>query len=408
MTLLDTVPVVDLSGNELKNYRRKKKILTLLYNEDTLSATEIGRRIGVSIPTSTSLLRELSEERYVKSRGSGKSRGGRRPELFGLRSDTVYVVSCELGWYTCKIGIFNPRNQLVAPIEIIETNSDDALLVDKIYAAVQKIIKENDIKESLLFGIGLAMPGLVDETNGINYSIKDKALQPIVERFKEKFDTLIYINNDARMQAYGEFVFGAAKGYQNALVVNWNWGLGFGMIVNGELYNGSSGFAGELSHTKSVEDGDLCICGKRGCLETIVSVNVIIRRAQEAVKTRMVSQLTAKFKDRETEIGIKDIIKAARKGDECCIELLNSVSVTLGKALSTSIQLLNQDIIVLGGVVTQANKHILVPIQQTIDQYCLEEIAGNVKLVISENWKESGLLGVTASLYQKLFSNLYN
>lgn len=404
MMLLDTLPTVDLSGNELKNYRRKKKILTLLYSEGTLSAAEIAKRIGVSVPTSLLLLKELSQENYVGTNGTGISRGGRRPALFGLKPDSIFVVSCELGRYKCKLAIFNPQNQLQAPVETIDTDIDDPKLVDKVYLTAQKVLNEKGIDKSLVYGIGLAMPGLVDETQGVNYTIKNKELRAVADRFRQKFDTMVYVNNDARMQAYGEFVFGAARGHKNALVVNWNWGLGLGIIQDGKLYNGSTGFAGELSHIKFVDDGDLCICGKRGCLETVSSVYVVIRRAREAILAGKVSQLTAQFKGRENEIGVEDIIKAARKGDECCIGLLHSVSSSLGKALANAIQLLNPDIIVLGGILTGAKKHIKAPIQQAIDMHCLEQISGNVQLVISQNWQKAGLLGVTATLFQKLFS----
>lgn len=408
MILFQDIEKTSLTGNVLKNYRRKKKILDLLYHEDTLSATEIGKRIGVSVPTSISLLKELSEEELVELRGTGPSKGGRRPAMFGLKSDSIFVVSCELGRYSCKIGIYDSHNQLVAPIVSFETSIDDEELVNKIHEEASKIINTRKINPNRIYGVGVAMPGLVDENEGINHTIKKKEFRNVEARIREKFDKLIYISNDARMQAYGEFIFGEAKGHQNALIVNWNWGLGLGMILDGKLYSGSTGFAGEFSHIKFEEEGDLCICGKRGCLETVSSVYVLIRRAQEAVKAGKVSQLTARFSGKENEITVEDIIQAARTGDECSIMLLQTVGADVGKAMANVIQLLNPDIIVLGGVVSGARQYVLGPIQQSIQKHCLEQISGNVRLVVSEDWQQSGLLGVTAMLFQKLFSNMYN
>ncbi|MEN8118263.1 MAG: ROK family protein, partial [Bacteroidota bacterium] len=258
------------------------------------------------------------------------------------------------------------------------------------------------------FGVGLAMPGLVDATKGINYTIKNKEFQNIKQRLEAKFNKLVYVNNDARMQAYGEFIFDAAKGSKDAIIINWNWGLGMGLILNGKLYNGSTGFAGELSHTKFVDDGELCICGKRGCLETVTSAYVLLNKAKEAIKKGIVSQLTNKFKNNIEDLQTDDILKAAKSGDEFSISLLNKVGLALGKALSNTIQLLNPEIIVIGGVVSGASQYILTPIQQAINQFSLEQISGNTKIVISENWKETGLLGVTAMLFQMLFSDMYN
>uniref|UniRef100_UPI003217DADD ROK family protein n=1 Tax=uncultured Draconibacterium sp. TaxID=1573823 RepID=UPI003217DADD len=408
MILIEKINDVALTGNERKNYRRKKKILDLLYHHDTLSATVIGKKIGVSLPTAISLLKELGELKLVESRGAGKSKGGRKPMLFGLKNDSIFIIACELGRFSGKIGIYDSHTQLVGPVIGFETNVDDEELVEKIYNGAQKIIHENNIDETRVLGIGLAMPGLVDEANGINNTIKKKELKNVKERVSQKFKKLVYVNNDARMQAYGEYIFGTAKGHRNAMILNWNWGLGLGMILNGKLYNGATGFAGELSHIKFVDDGDLCICGKRGCLETVTSVYVILRKAREAVKAGKVSQLTAKFTNREHEIEVEDIIQAARTGDEFSISLLNSIGLALGKALSNTIQLLNPDIIVLGGVVSEARQFVLTPIQQAVNKHCLEQISGNTQIVISEQWEHSGLLGLTAMLFQKLFSDMYN
>lgn len=407
MILIENITNTLLAGNELKNYRRKKKIMDLLYRNDTLSATVIGKKIGVSLPTSISLLKELSELNFVESRGIGKSKGGRKPMLFGLKNDSIFVIACELGRFVGKMGIYDSHNQLVAPVSVFSSSVDDEELVDKIYNLAQTIITENKINEKRIFGVGLAMPGLIDESKGINHTVKNPKFRNIQERLSEKFHRLVYLNNDARMQAYGEFVFGEAKNHTHAMIINWNWGLGLGMIFDGKLYNGSTGFAGEFSHIKFVDRGNLCICGKRGCLETVASAYVAIDKAKEAIRNNTISQLTNSFKNKIDELQIGDIIKAAKLGDELSIGLLNEIGSALGKALSNAIQLLNPDIIVVGGAVSEANQFVLTPIQQSINQYCLEQISGNTKIVISENWRQSGLLGVTAMLFQKLFGDMY-
>ena len=251
------------------------------------------------------------------------------------------------------------------------------------------------------------MPGLIDEANGINFTIKNKSHRNIRERLEKKFEKLVYVNNDARMQAYGEYIFGAARGHKNAIVVTWSWGVGLGVIIDGKLYNGSTGFAGELSHIQLVEDGNLCICGKRGCLETVTSAYVLVREAIKGINENRVSQLTEQFKGKTNELKPEDVILAARAGDEFSIHLLHQVGLALGKGLSITLQLLNPDIIVLGGPVSMANQFVLTSIQQSLNKYCLEQIYANTRIVISEIWEQSGLLGVTAMMYQKIFSDLY-
>jgi predicted transcriptional regulator len=207
----------ELTGTLLKKYQHKKKILNLLYKHETLSGPVISKRIGVSLPTAISLLNELTELNYIEPRGTGESRGGRKPTLFGLSNNSIFIIACEIERYRAKIIIYNSNNQAVTPLEKFETSIDDNQLVDKIYKHAKQLISENKIDEKRILGIGITMPGLIDEVQGINFTIKNKACQNVKKRLEDKFGKLVYVNNDARMQAYGEYVFGAAKGHKTPL-----------------------------------------------------------------------------------------------------------------------------------------------------------------------------------------------
>ena len=334
MILTKGINRIKLAGNDLKKYRQKKKILHLLYQFNSLSGTSISRKIGVSFPTALTLLNELCELKFVETYGTGVSSGGRKPNMYRLSNNSIYVIACELGRYKAKITIYNSHNQPVTSILTFETNIDDDELAEKIYVNAQSLIQEFKIDESRIYGIGLNMPGLIDENTGINHTIKKEEYRNVKERLEEKFGKLVYINNDARMQAYGEYIFGSAKDHLNAIVINWNWGIGMGMILNGKLYNGSTGFAGELSHTKFIDEGDLCICGKRGCLETVASSNFLMKNAVIGINENVISQLTLNFKYRLQELQPEDVINAAKSGDEFAISLLNKIGLALGKGLS--------------------------------------------------------------------------
>lgn len=402
----DLINTKQLKGNEGNKHRRKKRILRLLYNHDSLSGPAISKRLGVSLPTTLNLLTDLKESSFIESRGIGVSKGGRKPNLYGLSNNTIFILACELGRYEARMAIYNVQNEAVSQIIVFDTNIDDHELADKIYKNSTRLLRKNKIKQDRLLGLGITMPGLVDESKGINYSIKIQEYQNIRERLEQKFQKPVYVNNDARMQAYGEYKFGAAKGKRNAIVVNWNWGIGMGMILDGRLYNGATGFAGELSHTKFENNGKLCICGKRGCLETITSVYSILKNARNGIEKGTITQLSNKFKKRLDQLKADDVITAARSGDEFSISLLHNAGLALGEGLSTTIQLLNPDVIVIGGPVARANQFVLTPIHQSLNKYCLEQILTNTKIVISENWEQSGLLGITAMLFQKLFSDI--
>lgn len=394
-----------MSVNELKKYRHKKSILRLLYHSDPASAPELSKKIGISLPTILLLLNDLIAAGLVITRGTGASTGGRKPSLYGLSDESLFVIACDMDRYQAKMTIFNSHNQRVTPLKYIDTNIDDDQLIVKLHSAARDLITSYNIPEDKIFGLGIDMPGLVDARSGINYTIKDARHQNIRERLEKEFGLSVYIDNDARMQAYGEYIFGKARSMRNAIVVNWSWGIGLGMIFDGKLYGGTNGFAGELSHIQLAEEGDLCICGKRGCLETIASANTIIKLARQGISEGKVSQLTQQFKNRTEEITPEHVISAARAGDEFSIAILNKVGLALGKGLSIIIQLMNPEIIVLGGPVAKANQFILTPIQQALNKYCLEKVVSNITIVTSDIDEHSGLLGSAAMVYQHLFSD---
>ncbi len=406
MILISKEEAKNLSINGLKRYRLRKMILGLLYNERYLSAADISNKISVSLPTTKTLLDELIALGAVMTSGIGDSRGGRKPALYSLVSDAFYVIAIGIERFNAKLTIFNCYNETITPVQQIETHIDSPTLVDTLHQEVTELIRKNQIDDSKIVAVGIYMPGLIDSVHGINYTIKDPSQQNIVKAIKNKFGKDIFIENDARMQALGEFIFGKAKSTKNALVLNWSWGLGLGMIMNGQLYGGSTGFAGEFSHIKLQEDGALCICGKRGCLETVASANKVIELALEGIKNNTISQLTTHFKEDPKALRPEHVVNAARSGDEFAITILNKVGSSLGKGLSILIQLLNPEIIVIGGPLSKANQFVLTPIQQALNRDCLEKISNNVKIEISEIDEKSGLLGLSALLFQKVLGDI--
>jgi glucokinase-like ROK family protein len=404
MILVNQKEPVVMSVNEQNKSRHKKAILRLLYFNNPLSAPELSKKIGISLPTTLLLLQELTNSGLISVKGTGVSTGGRKPSVYGLSDDSLYVIACDMGRFVAKLTIFNTNNKKISPARFIETHIDDEDLVPKLHTAAMELTRKLHVPHEKIIGLGIDMPGLVDSREGINYTIKNQQFQNIRERLEHAFRTYVYIDNDARMQAYGEYVFGKAKSCRNAIIINWSWGIGMGMILNGELYGGNTGFAGEFSHIQMDEGGDLCICGKRGCLETVASANTILRMARKGISENIVSQLTGQFSNHPEDLTPEDVINAARSGDEFSISILSKVGYALGKGLSVVIQLMNPEIIVLGGPIAKANQFVLTPIQQALNKYCLEKILANTVIVTSEIDEQAGLLGCAATLYQQIFS----
>jgi len=155
-----------------------------------------------------------------------------------------------------------------------------------------------------------------------------------------------------------------------------------------------------------VENGELCICGKRGCLETIACSNTIMRRVKQGFADQEISSLINDFKDRPEKITPEDVINAARQGDDFCISILNEIGKAMGKGLSYIIQLLNPEVIVLSGPLSRAKQYVLSPIQQSLNRLCLEKISENTAIIVSELGDQSALLGTSEMVFQKIFTEM--
>lgn len=395
-----------ISATELNKIRQKKRILSLLHTKGYTTATELASLLKISLPTCILLLNDLALSGYVKNIGIGESSGGRKPNLYGLPEDRFYVIACDFARYSANMAIFDCYNKFVTPVSQIDTHIDDPQLVDKLYEVAKKLMTDHDIPEEKVFGLGVDMPGLINSKSGINFTIKDKKRQSIRRDLKQRFNKPVYIDNDARMHAYGEFIFGAAKDYKDAIIIHWSWGLGLGIFVNGQLYSGMNGFAGEFSHIPMVENGEMCICGKRGCLETIASSNTIIKRVRQGFTDKEISSLITHFQDYPEKVTPEDVINSARQGDEFCIAILNEIGKAMGKGLSYIIQLLNPEVIVLSGPLSKAKQYILSPIQQSLNRLCLEKISESTPIIISDMGDQSALLGTSEMIFQKVFSEM--
>ena len=394
------------SSTEMNKISQKRKMLNLMRTNGVISAPDLSKLLKISLPTCIMLLNDMIATGFVKNFGVGESSGGRKPLLYGLPEDRFYVISCDFSRFSANMAILNSYHQFVTPVTEIDTHIDDPNIVEKLYQAANMLLKENHIPAEKLYGIGVDMPGLINSGTGINYTIKDKKRQNIGRDLKHRFSKRVYIENDARMHAFGEYYFGAARGFKEAIIIHWSWGLGLGIFVNGKLCSGKNGFAGEFSHIPIVENGELCICGKRGCLETIASSNTILSRIKQGVATEVVSPLINQIKEHPEKVTPEDVINSARQGDEFCISILNEIGTAMGKGLAYIIQLLNPEVIVLSGPLSKAKKYVLSPIQQALNRLCLEKISESTTILISDLGDQSAMLGTSEMILQKVFEEL--
>lgn len=396
----------DGKANNSKKNSLKLLIIKDLYLNGCKSIPELSKMIRMSTPTITRAIDELIQKGFLVEEGIGSSSGGRKPNLYGLNPSARYVMGIDISRYHVRIGIFNFNNKPVVEIKTIdqglETSPD---ILQTLKNEVTTFIKESGIDENKLVGIGIALPGLIDLHTGISYSyLQDE--KPASIQFENIFNHPVFVENDTKVMALGELAFGAAQGKQNVLCLNIGSGIGLGMILNGKLYKGNSGFSGEFGHIQVDPGGQLCYCGKIGCLETLASGTTMIKRARREIAEGASSIIKTIVNGDINKISIDTVLKAAQQGDQFAIGLLSNIGEHLGRGIAILIHLFNPELIIIGGELTNAENYITDPIQQNLNKYTIAKIRRDAQIITSELGENAGLMGTVALVMNKVFQKV--
>ncbi len=379
-----------------KNQNLKKKIIKHLYYNNSLSISELCMKVDKSLPVMSKSLNELMEEGYIAETGYAASSGGRRPLMYSLVPNVLFVVSVAMDQFVTRIAIMNMKNAFVTPVEKFELplpKNPQALSV--LAEKIDKVIHKSGIPKNKIAGIGIGIPGFVDAKKGVNYTFLNLSDKNVTEYIADKTGIPVFIDNDSSLIALAELRFGAAKGKKNVMVINIGWGVGLGMILNGELFRGHNGFAGEFSHIPLFTNSKLCSCGKTGCLETETSLLVVIEKAQEGLKSGRLSVLKH-LSIEHLEQAIEDIMTAAREGDRFAAELFSEAGYNIGRGIAILIHILNPETIILSGRGSLAGKIWQAPIQQALNEHCIPRLSMNTSIEISTLGYLAELTGAAA------------
>ena len=387
------------------------KIIKELYFSNALSCLDLSLNIDKSLPVTTKVLNDLISEGIVLETGFATSTGGRRPLMYSMKPDVLNIVAVAMDQFVTRIAIMDLQNKLITKVENFELSlagNPDALsfLAQKI----NEIIDQSGISRAKIAGIGIGMPGFVDLKKGINYTFLPVTHGSITSYIANETGIPAYIDNDSSLIALAELRFGAAIGKKNAMVVNIGWGIGLGMIFNGELFRGHNGFAGEFSHIPLFLNGKQCSCGKFGCLETETSLLVIIDKLKEGLKSGRLSGLKSLSASDfgQFEKTFELISEAAWKGDQFVIELFSEAGYEIGRGVAILIHLLNPELVVLSGRGSVIGKIWQAPVQQSINEHCIPHLSANTTIEISTLGYRAELIGAAALVmenYEQVKSN---
>jgi len=403
--ILNNAPPSGLTNVERKKYLQKIRIIKHLYINGTNTNAEINNTFKLSLPTSMALLNQLTASGIVEKQGQGESVGGRKPDLFGLKKHSFFVLSIQIERFRIKLAILDNTHEILYEKTIPTIISKDFRIVEFIYKSASELITASKINSDKLMGVGISMPGLVSSEEGKNYTyfLQDQVSESLQSAFEKRFDKPVVIFNDAKSSCLAEFRFGLAKNKSNVLVISMDWGIGLGIIMGGKMHAGVSGFAGEFGHIPIVEDGLLCHCGKRGCLETVASGIAMVNKAKKGLEAGETSILNTMIDNEIENLEPELIIEAANLGDQFAINVLSEIGISLGKGIAILIQIFNPELIILEGKIADAKQFITTPIQQSLNTYTMIQLKERTQISLSTLGKNSSLLGATVAVMEHIF-----
>ena len=373
----------------------QRRLLEQFVSDGASTIPEISKAIGVSLPTATTALNELIEAGLVREIGKRDNSSGRIPMVYDLVPTAGYFVGVnpEMDCLTLAASDFC-GNLITEKISIPYLYENTPKNLELLCGII------NDFVASLPFGkeeilmVCVNFAERVCPFDGRAYNMFTFLKESLVTKLTELIQLPVCIENDTRSMAFAEFSKGCCKGLKNVIFVNICWGLGIGIIIDGKLYYGKSGYSGEFGHMTAYNNNIICHCGKIGCIETEVSGRALKRKLTQKILDGKVSILSDKVLNKKEELSLRDILDAIAKEDVLCVATLQQIADELGKQLAGIINIFNPEMLVVGGEMSVAGDYLTLPVNMGIKKYSLN-IMNEDSLIATSELK--GLAGITGA-----------
>ena len=372
----------------------KRQILSLYLLNDSYSIADISDEIGISIPTSTKLVQELIAEGFLQDMGKQGTTGGRRPSIYGLNPEAGYFVGVDVARQHIHIAITDFKGNLksfVQDIEfVLQSNADSFKLI---CGMVKDVTAKQGISWDDVLGVGVSLSGRVNPEEGysLTYFVRDDL--PLKAIFQNELKVPVNIENDSRAMTFGEYLYDEeARHEENMLFINLSWGLGMGMILDGKLYYGKSGFSGEIGHFPLLDNDKICRCGKIGCLETGASGSALHRIIIDELEAGKASGLAPKYHSGKG-ITLEDILNAIKEEDVLSIDAIGRVGEALGRGIAGLINIFNPGLVVIGGRLIVGGDYLMFPIKTAVKKQSLNKVSSDTVIRFSKLGRKAAGIG---------------
>ncbi|AMM07556.1 ROK-family transcriptional regulator [Streptomyces albidoflavus] len=349
----------------------------------SLTQAEIARTTGLSAATVSNIVRELKESGTVEV--TPTSAGGRRARSVSLSGDAGIVIGVDFGHTHLRVAVGNLAHQILAEeAEPLDVDASAEQGFDRAELLVGRLLDATGVDRAKVAGVGLGVPGPIDVASGMLGSTSIlpgwSGTQPALA-LGERIGVPVAVDNDANLGALGELVWGSGRGVRDLAYIKVAGGVGAGLVIDGQIYRGPGGTAGEIGHITLDESGPVCRCGNRGCLETFTAARYVLPLLEPT---------------HGTGLTMEKVVALAKEGDPGCRRVVADVGRYIGSGVASLCNLLNPSRVVLGGDLAEAGELVLGPIRTSVGRYAIPSAARQLELVPGSLGGRAEVLGALA------------
>lgn len=393
------------------NELNRQEVLNVIRYSESINRSEIARMTGLSVPTVMKIVDSFMEIGLVRETGKRQSNGGKPPMLLEFVPDAYFCVGIDIG-ATKILGIMaDCAGNIVYRYQIPNSTdySDDDFL-KYVAQVINKVLVDSGIDQQKVLGIGVGMPGLIRSSDSM------VVFSPVLHRkdlklydyLAERFDLPLMVDSIHRALVLGEKKYGLCKNSDNFVTVNLGYGIGAGLFINGSVYSGNCGFAGEIGHTILNPLGPRCFCGNRGCLETLGSALAMTRDAINRIQDNEPTILTDMISGELETLEAKHIFDAAKLGDNLACDIVNQAIDYIGMGIANLTNVMDPDYVVIEGGLSLAGEFLLTPLKAAWKKYRMNYSGKNTRIVLSDFGADATAIGASAMIFDLLMTKGYN
>lgn len=372
----------------IRNINKKSsvqgRILEQFVSQGTFTIPEMSKAVGVSLPTATSAINELIKAGLVREVGKKDISSGRIPMAYDLVPNAGYFVGVnpEMDCLALAASDFC-GNLITEKIRVPYTYENTPENLEQMAKIINDFIATLPYAKEEILQVCVNIAERVNPFEGNAYNMFTFLEESLTSKLTKLIQIPVCIENDTRSMTFAEFIKGRSKGLKNVIFANVCWGLAIGIIIDGKLYYGKSGYSGEFGHMTAYNNNIICHCGKIGCIETEVSGRALKRKLTEKILNGKTSILSDKVLNQKEELTLKDLLEAIAKEDVLSLATLQTIADELGKQLAGVINIFNPEMLVIGGEMSVTGDYLTLPVRMGIKKFSLNIMNEDSQIVTS-------------------------